>query len=116
MSIRNLWSWLLLVAVSFTVGARTFAQGEWAVEQTFHVGGEGGFDYITADAKNHRLYVPRSAHTMVIDTDSGKLVADITGPVKSLRLLFATLGFPCNFLRVNTEFAPPDRCTLNPIA
>ena len=78
MPIRNLWSWLLLVAVSFT-GAGAFAQGEWAVEQTFRVGGEGGFDYITADAKNHRLYVPRSTHTMVIDADSGKLVADITG-------------------------------------
>lgn len=79
MSIRNLWSCLLLVAVSFTVSADAFAQGEWAVEQTFHVGGEGGFDYITADAKNHRLYVPRSTHTMVIDADSGKQVADITG-------------------------------------
>jgi DNA-binding beta-propeller fold protein YncE len=79
MSIRNLLSWLLIVAVSFTVGARAFAKGEWAVEETFHVGGEGGFDYITADAKNHRLYVPRSTHTMVIDADSGKLVADITG-------------------------------------
>jgi DNA-binding beta-propeller fold protein YncE len=79
MSIRNRLSWLLIVAVSFTLGARAFAQGEWAVEETFHVGGEGGFDYITADANNHRLYVPRSTHTMVIDADSGKLVADITG-------------------------------------
>lgn len=79
MSIRNLFPWLLIVAASFTISARTFAQGEWAVEKTFHVGGEGGFDYITVDAKSHRLYVPRSTHTMVIDMDSGKTVADITG-------------------------------------
>ena len=79
MSIRNLFSWLLIVAVSFTLSARVFAQAEWAVEKTFHIGGEGGFDYITVDAKSHRLYVPRSTHTMVIDADSGKTVADIAG-------------------------------------
>ena len=78
MSIRNLFSWLLIVA-SFTLNARAFAQGEWAVEKAFHVGGEGGFDYITVDAQTHRLYVPRSTHTMVIDADSGKAVADIAG-------------------------------------
>jgi len=79
MSIRNLFSWLLIVTASFTLSAHSFAQGEWAVEKTFHVGGEGGFDYITADATSHRLYVPRSTHTMVIDADSGAMVADITG-------------------------------------
>ena len=79
MSIRNLFSWLLIVAASFTLSARAFAQGEWAVEKTFHVGGDGGFDYITVDAKSHRLYVPRSTHTMVIDAESGKTIADIPG-------------------------------------
>jgi len=78
MSIRNLFSSLLIVA-TITLSARAFAEGEWAVEKTFHVGGEGGFDYITVDAKSHRLYVPRSTHTMVIDAESGETVADITG-------------------------------------
>jgi len=59
MSIRNMFSWLVIAAASFTLSTRTFAQGEWAVEKTFHFGGEGGFDYITADPKSHRLYVPR---------------------------------------------------------
>ena len=77
MSIRNLFSSLLVLGC--TLSAPAFAQGEWAVEQTFHVGGEGGFDYITVDAKSRRLYVPRTTHTMVIDADSGKTVADITG-------------------------------------
>ena len=79
MSIRNLFSCLLILAASFTLSLRAFAQGEWAVEKTFHVGGEGGFDYITVDANSHRLYVPRSTHTMVINADSGETVADITG-------------------------------------
>jgi len=79
MSIRHLLSLLLIVAASFTLSARAFAQRQWAVEKTFHVGGEGGFDYITIDAKSHRLYVPRSTHTMVIDADSGATVGDIAG-------------------------------------
>ena len=79
MSIRHLLSLLLIVAASFTLSARAFAQRRWAVEKTFHVGGEGGFDYITIDAKSHRLYVPRSTHTMVIDADSGATVGDIAG-------------------------------------
>src|ERR1700746_2474063 len=77
MSIRNLFSLTLLA--SFALCGFAIAQGEWAVEKTFHIGGEGGFDYITVDAKSHRLYVPRSTHTMVIDADSGQTVADIAG-------------------------------------
>jgi hypothetical protein len=69
----------LLTLVSFTFGGRAVAQAGWAVEKTFHVGGEGGFDYVTLDADTHRLYVPRSTHTMVIDTESGKTIADIPG-------------------------------------
>ena len=78
MSARKLCSTLLTMVV-FAFSARAFAQHEWAIQKTFHVGGEGGFDYITVDAKSHRLYVPRSTHTMVIDADSGKTVADISG-------------------------------------
>jgi DNA-binding beta-propeller fold protein YncE len=55
------------------------AQTGWGVEKTMHIGGTGGFDYITADSQNHRLFVPRSTHTMVIDAESGKVLADIPG-------------------------------------
>src|SRR5579864_673066 len=79
MTIRNLFSCLLMVIGSFALSGLALAQGEWTVKETFHVGGEGGFDYITVDSKNHRLYVPRSTHTMVIDAHSGKTIADIAG-------------------------------------
>ena len=75
-------AWLslaVLTLVWFTFCGRVVAQANWAVEKTVHIGGEGGWDYVTVDAKNHRLYVPRSTHTMVIDADSGKTVADIPG-------------------------------------
>jgi outer membrane protein assembly factor BamB len=59
------------------------AQSNWAVVQTFHIGGEGGWDYVTVDAPNHRLFATRSTHTQAIDTDSGKVLGDISGQVRS---------------------------------
>jgi len=70
---------LLIALISFTVSSPVAAQGTWAVEKTFHIGGDGGWDYVTLDAKAHRLYVPRSTHTMVIDAESGSTIADIPG-------------------------------------
>lgn len=79
MSIRNAFASLLIAAVSFTLSGRALAQGQWTVENTFHLGGDGGFDYITVDANSHRLYIPRTTHTMVVDADSGKVIGDIAG-------------------------------------
>jgi DNA-binding beta-propeller fold protein YncE len=53
--------------------------GPYHVSQTFHVGGEGGWDYLTVDPEHKLLYVPRSTHTMVLDATTGKTVADIPG-------------------------------------
>src|SRR5579884_2847099 len=55
----------------------------WHVTNTFHPGGEGGWDYVTVDGPNHRLFVTRSTHTQVVDTGSGKVLADITGQNRS---------------------------------
>jgi hypothetical protein len=44
-----------------------------------HIGGEGGWDYVTADPDNHRLFVPRTTHTMIVDADSGKPLGDVPG-------------------------------------
>jgi DNA-binding beta-propeller fold protein YncE len=49
------------------------------VAETFHVGGKGGFDYVTVDSQGKRLYIPRTTHTQVLDLTSGKVVADIPG-------------------------------------
>ena len=55
------------------------AQPSWEVLKTFPIGGHGGWDYLTVDPQTHRLYVPRTTHTMVIDAQSGKVIADIPG-------------------------------------
>jgi hypothetical protein len=55
------------------------AQTDWSVVKTFHIGEQGGWDYLTVDPQSHRLYVPRGTHTMVIDGASGSVVGDIQG-------------------------------------
>jgi DNA-binding beta-propeller fold protein YncE len=51
----------------------------YQVAETFQVGGVGGWDYVTVDSENKRLYVPRTTHTMVLDTATGKTIGDIPG-------------------------------------
>ena len=58
-------------------------QASWKVTKTFPIGGEGGWDYVTIDAPNHRLFVTRATHTQVIDSESGKVLGDIPGQVRS---------------------------------
>jgi hypothetical protein len=81
---------LALFALSFAVTAGSFAQaqpaasrpaatGPYYVIATLHVGGAGGWDYLTVDPEHKLLYVPRSTHTMVVDAASGRTVADIPG-------------------------------------
>lgn len=75
---------LLLLFVATCVSVRHLAaQSRWSVEKTFHIGGEGGWDYVTVDAAGHRLFVTRSTHTMAIDTDTGKVLGDIQGQIRS---------------------------------
>lgn len=59
------------------------AQAQWKVAKTMHIGGEGGWDYVTADPQNHRLFVTRSTHTIVVDAESGKQLGDIPGQKRS---------------------------------
>jgi len=55
------------------------AQTDWQVVKKFQIGGKGGWDYLTVDPQTHRLYIPRTTHTIVIDAESGKTIADIPG-------------------------------------
>jgi hypothetical protein len=49
----------------------------YIVQKTLHVGGDGGFDFVTVDSDGKQLYLPRSSHTQIVDTIDGKVLADI---------------------------------------
>ena len=72
-----------LAALLVLAAAPCLAQTNWAVVKTFPIGGDGSWDYVTVDAPNHRLFVTRSTHTQAIDTESGKVLGDIPGQVRS---------------------------------
>jgi len=55
------------------------AQAPYKVVDHWTIGGEGGWDYLTADAKAHRLYVTHGTRLEVLDTESGKVVGSIAG-------------------------------------
>jgi DNA-binding beta-propeller fold protein YncE len=47
------------------------------VMNTFTLGGEGGWDYLTLDAINRNLYISRGTHVIVMNADSGTVEGDI---------------------------------------
>jgi len=68
-----------LAVLTMAGGIPIHAQADWKVVKTFPIGGPGAWDYLTTDPDGQRLFVPRSTHTMVISTDSGKILGDIPG-------------------------------------
>ena len=72
-----------LIALLFTGVPPAVAQAGWKVVETFQIGGAGGWDYLTVDPQTHRLYVPRTTHTMVIDSADGKTIAHIPGQINA---------------------------------
>jgi DNA-binding beta-propeller fold protein YncE len=72
----RLW---LPAALALLVAATALAAAGpgYKVVNTYKPGGEGGWDYLTADAAARRLYISRATHVIVLDLDSGKVVGDI---------------------------------------
>ncbi len=74
---------LALVAVAFSTllasPAITSAQQPYKVIDQWKIGGEGGWDDLTADGQAHRLYLTHGQRVDVVDTQTGKLVGAITG-------------------------------------
>lgn len=73
------FSAFFFVVVILGMAPFAFSQADWSVTNTFHIGGEGGWDYVTVDPETNRLYVTRTTHTMVINCETGKVIGDILG-------------------------------------
>jgi YVTN family beta-propeller protein len=66
----------ILLATTMTLSI-VAAGADYNVVKTWKLGGDGGWDYLTADSAGHRLFITRATRVMVIDTDSGKQVGEI---------------------------------------
>jgi hypothetical protein len=81
---NNMRTVILSLAAFLLAGSLpVFAQAQWDVTRTLHIGGDGAWDYLTVDSQTHRLFVTRSTHTMVIDSETGKTLGDIPGQKRS---------------------------------
>jgi len=69
--------WIVFIMSLSLAGVALAAGSGYHVVTTYKVGGEGGWDYLTADAAARRVYISRGTHVTVLDADSGKSVGDI---------------------------------------
>lgn len=72
----KLWFFGLSVLM-FAATLALAADSGYHLLNTYKLGGDGGWDYLSLDSTARRLYISRATHVIVIDADSGKPVGDI---------------------------------------
>ena len=74
---------ILIAALLLALSHPAYADGPYHILRTVAAGGEGGFDYIVADAQGRRLYIARSGkenpRLLAYDLDSLKQVGELAG-------------------------------------
>jgi DNA-binding beta-propeller fold protein YncE len=74
---------ILFAALLLALPHPALADGPYHIIRTVTVGGDGGFDYIVADAQGRRLYIARSGkenpRLLAYDLDSLKQVGELDG-------------------------------------
>ncbi|MGD1148217.1 MAG: YncE family protein [Thermoanaerobaculaceae bacterium] len=55
------------------------ADAPYRLVSRFALGGDGGWDYLTADPFSHRLFVARATRVQVLDVQTGRLIGEIQG-------------------------------------
>src|SRR5579884_3387565 len=65
------------VFVLFVLAAAAFAAEGYKVITKFKIGGAGGWDYVTVDSANRRIYASHTNVVDVLDADSGKVLGQI---------------------------------------
>ena len=69
----------LIASVALLANTASAQEPGYHVLKTVTLGGDGGWDYLNRDPATGNLFVTRGTHVMVVNPDSGKLLADITG-------------------------------------
>jgi DNA-binding beta-propeller fold protein YncE len=69
-------AFLGLLALAGSTPAQQGASG-YHVVKTVKIEGPGGWDYLTIDPQNRRLFISHSTHVVVLDADTGAVTGDI---------------------------------------
>ena len=70
---------ILLLSLVAAPSLAAQSSPSYEITHTYNVGGDGGWDYVVPDARNHRLFVGRQNRVMVIDMNNGRLIAEVAG-------------------------------------
>lgn len=65
------------LALLLSLAATVAASAQQFTVQKYDIGGEGGTDYVTAEAGSRRVFVSRSTHVMVVDGSTGRVISDM---------------------------------------
>jgi DNA-binding beta-propeller fold protein YncE len=68
---------ILVFTQTITHAASADTKFDYRVTQRFGIGEPGGWDYLTVDAGQHRLFISRSDRVMVVDVGTGKALGTI---------------------------------------
>jgi YVTN family beta-propeller protein len=68
---------VLTCCLAATAASSLPAETGYKVVERYHIGGIGGWDYVSIDSSARRLYVSHSTQVEVLDADSGKIVGVI---------------------------------------
>ncbi len=69
----------LTASVSIMPSIAPAADSPYKIQQTWTIGGDGGWDYLTVDSKARLLYIARGNRVQIVDLQTGKLAAEIPG-------------------------------------
>ena len=97
---RTMRTALIPLAVLLLAGSLpAMAQAKWDVTRTMHIGGEGGWDYLTVDPQTHQL-ICHAQHPYPGDRRRQRESCWATFPGRSGRMA------PRSFLRLDADSSP----------
>ena len=68
---------LAFALVSLPLSVFADAATQYSLQHEYVLGGDGGWDYLSFDTANDRLYISRSTRMQVVDPGTGKLIGEI---------------------------------------
>jgi DNA-binding beta-propeller fold protein YncE len=66
-----------LIVAAFAISLTSAQAGSWTVTGSIPLGGEGGWDYVTMDSRDHRLFVAHGDHVLVVDLKTRQIAGSL---------------------------------------
>ena len=68
---------LIVLCAAATLSAQS--PSSYRITHSYPLGGDGSWDYVVPDPSHHRVFIGRQNRVMVVDTNDGKLLGEVTG-------------------------------------